>query len=275
MITLKFARAPGADVTQFRLYRAIVGFVANLNLAATGKTLILKIDGGAAQTITLGVSFVSDINAVLVGGKAYASLNNPLQFLVRSNMRLAPGSVEIVGGTALGDLGISPLLREQESNVLLLVQIPLPVNPDDVVTHNDLDGVLEDFYALSTVDTALVESNLTTLTRAQTPSGPLCEIEGTVIDLMGNPVVDAEVVATLTGIPHNTNARAYINNQSLCTRTDMNGNFSITVLQCAIVRLQIPAIFYDQQIRIPALSFVTLSELMIDTNYHYPLEPLG
>src|SRR5208282_1509497 len=134
---------------------SIIGFEAPLGTPGVynGLTLILNINGTGNQTFTFnGVdSPITTINATIVGGKAYLSYDG-LNFFVRDNLRVAPGNIQIVGGTAVAPLGLSARIIAQLSENFLIANVPFNVNPDQLVTYIDQNGVLQDYYAITTLD---------------------------------------------------------------------------------------------------------------------------
>jgi hypothetical protein len=75
-------------------------------LAAAGQTLLIKIDGAAAVTVTLTgkaiATIIADINAALSTGFAYDAYG---AIAIQTNTEGGSGSVEITGGTAASNLG--------------------------------------------------------------------------------------------------------------------------------------------------------------------------
>lgn len=267
---LRWAPLPGADIASYKVYRSIIGFHTNLPTPATvaGKTLQLKMNGGSLQTITFSgsASLVDQINAVLLGGRAYLSYDT-VSFLLRSDIRCGDGKVEIVGGTALGDLNLTVRTITEKSEDELLATVPAPVDPDAVVEYEDPDGVLGDWYAISVVNSMSQESTKTPWRQPITASGPLCIVEGLVITLQGARIPDAKVIATVQVPPESTEVISSISTQPVETLTGPDGRFSLPLLQCALVRLEIEAIGLSRMITIPEKSFVYLNDIRVDLDY--------
>lgn len=271
MITLKWAPIVGADVASYRVYKSMIGFMADLNPTAAGKTLLLKVKGGPLQTVTFTADLIASFNAAVSGASAYPSATTG-KFLVRGDDRSVTGSVEIVGGTALIALGLSPRVITDKSHADLIATVEAPEDQKQVVSFIDQDGTSDDYYSLATVDSQGAVSDLAALTKPTSPSGPLCSIEGQVVNPAGMPVVDAKVRVRVINAPNKANAKAYVNQQVLQTLSDPSGNFRISVLQGCIARIEIPEIGYDQPVKIPEESFALLSELEVDTDYRFPTE---
>lgn len=278
-INLAWYQYPESDVASYHVWRSIVGFVAPVltPTALAGLTLTLSIDGGANQTVTFdGVnSAVVNINNQVTGGQAYASIAFPTTFLFRDNVREAPGTVQIVGGTALTALGLTAGTISQLSVIGLLATVPAGSPATAAVTYEDPDGALQDFYALSSIDHLGNESLQTTPKQPITATGNLCVIEGVVTDMQGVRLVDQEVRAHLMNYPKSLAQGAYINKREpLTTLTGDDGRFSLTVLQCTLIRLEIPSVGYGRNIKVPAQAFAFISDLEVDLDYKFNPDPL-
>jgi len=274
MITLRWAPFPEADVVSYRVYRSIIGFEGLIadNVDIDGKTLELKLNGGALQTFTFNAvdSIVDTINATMEEGNAYSSVNIN-KFIVRSNIREAPGSVEIVGGTALGNLGLSVKTITEKSDILPIAVVEALVDPASSVEYDDLDGTLYDWYAVSTINTAGVESAKSQLLQPVTNTGAVCVIEGIVTDLQGARVVDEEVRAKIIKVPQITVTKANITTDWVSTITDPDGRFSLTLLQGAVVKFDVPVVGLSRNILIPEKAYEFLADISVDLDYRYPL----
>lgn len=276
MITLRWSQVPGADVASYRVYRSIVGFRATMAPLSTlsGKTLQLRMNGGPLQTFTFdGTTPIVDlINATITGGKAYASCDGA-SFFVRSNDR-CDGSVEIVGGTALTDLGLSARIITAKSEEEMIAVVPAPSDPTEVVEYEDKDGVLEDWYRITSVNSFGVESQPTQYKQPIESSGPLCIIEGLVTDLRGIRLVDAEITATIQVPPERDHLSSFISKEPVTVYTNPDGRFSIALLQGALIRLEIPAIGYSRYITVPEKSYINIKDARVDLDYQFKSIPL-
>lgn len=269
MITLRWAQYPEAQVASYRVYRSIIGFVApivNLN----GKSLQLKLNGGTTQTFNFTTLPVIDtINATIIGGRAYPS-SNPANFILRSDNR-DTGSVQIIGGTAMGDLGLTARTISSQSEDLLIATVPPAVDPEDLVEFIDNDGVIQDWYALTTIDNFSNESLKTAYRQPIASTGPLCVIEGIVMNLQGARVVDAEVIATVQAPPEASGSIANITPEPISVLSGPDGRFSLPILQNAIVRLEIPSMQLCRMIRVPESAYAFINDIAVDLDYRYPL----
>lgn len=271
MIILRWSQLPDADVASYRVYRSIVGFRAPI-VSVSGQTLELRLNGGPLQTFTFNGSIVDTINATIVGGKAYLSCDGN-SFFVRSNDRCG-GSVEIVGGTSLTDLGLSPRTITAKSEEEMIAIVPAPSDPSDVVEYEDCDGVLQDWYRITSVDSFGVESQPTPYKQPIESSGALCIIEGIVTDLHGARIADAEVIATVQVPPERDHLSSFISTESVTVLTNPNGRFSIALLQGALIRLEIPAIGYSRYITVPEKSYIHIKDAKVDLDYQFKSLPL-
>lgn len=274
MITLRWAPFPEADVASYRVYRSLIGFRAPVltPTSLNGLTLQLKMNGGATQTVTFnGTPTVDRINAVLVGGQAYLSVADSDFFILRSNLRTAPGSVQITGGTALGVLGLTARTISEKSEDEVIANLTALEDPEEVVEFDDPDGSLCDFYAVTTVDSLGNESSKTQYRQPITSTGAVCVLEGIVTDLQGVRVPDAEVVAKLVRYPHQTGAASQITLAPVQTLTGPDGRFSLPVIQGALIQLEIPAVGFAKNITVPEKSYEFVTDLVVDLDYRYPL----
>ena len=254
----------------------MIGFRGTIVSPASvnGLTMQLKMNGGALQTIVFdGVTPIVDrINAVLQGGNAYASINTPSYFYVRSDVRIAPGSIEIVGGSALASLGITPRMITEKSEKELIATVPAAADPEALMECADPDGTCEDWYAISTVDHVGNESAPTPYKQPVSYTGKLCVLEGIVTNLQGMRIADAEVTATLVKYPQMFHKTPYITLEPITVLTGPDGRFSLPLLQDAVVELAIPAVGFSRSIKIPKKSCEFLTDIHVDLSYRYPLE---
>lgn len=276
MITLRWGALPGSDITEYRLYRSIIGFMAPILTpgALNGLTLQLKINGGAVQTVTFNAvdGTIDTINQIISGGSAIESIHDPGMFLFRSDIRVAPGSVEIVGGTALNTLSLTPRLITEKSEDKLLAVVEPAINPEDAVTYEDPDGVCQDWYAISTICSNGSESPKTNYKQPITYSGDICVLEGLVTDLQGMRIPDVEIIATLVKYPTEISKTPQITLQPITALTGPDGRFSLPLLQGALVELKIAAVGFSRNITVPNKPFEFVTNLMVDLDYRFPLE---
>lgn len=268
MMTLRWLPYPESNVASYRVYRSMVGF-SFPNVSLAGLTLQLKLNGGNTQTFT----FTADpphetINATITGGKAYLSQDSS-KILVRSNIREAPGSVEIVGGTALVTMEQTPRVIAEKTEDVLLSTVPALVDPDEVVEFEDPDGVLQDFYAISTLDDLGNESSKTAYKQPIASTGPVCVLEGIISSIQGVRIPDAEVKATLLVAPH-VSQDSHIDKESVSVFSTPDGRFSIPLLQGSLVLLEIPSVKLSQEITVPEESYFFVKDLQTDLQYLYP-----
>lgn len=270
MNTLKWVPFPDTDVSSYKIYRSLIGFTAPI-VSLTGLTLKLKLNGGVTQTITFAAGDpVAQINSAITGGKAYITSDN-LSFIFRSDIRNAPGTVEIVGGTALSALNLTTRIIGEKTEDTLIATVPADIDPAAVLTYVDPDGDTYDYYAISVVDTSFTEGAKSAYKLPFASTYPLCVIEGVVIDVQGVPVPDAAVTAEINTVPDGVLPLAGVDLKSVSSMSGSDGRFSIPILQGAIVKLEIPAIKYSNMVRIPEQPFAFFNDLMIDTDYTYPL----
>lgn len=273
MITLKWSPFPGADVVSYKIYRSMVGFEAPVLTPSelNGLTLQLKLNGGATQTITFdnSTSSVDKINATITGGMAYASLEDSDYFLLRSDIRSTPGSVQIVGGTSLSVFGLTARTIYEKSEDIVIATIPAT---SDEMVYEDPDGVCQDWYAITTLNTAGEESLKSPYRQPMTYTGDICVLEGIVTTLQGVRIPDAEVIATLIKFPQEIHKAPQISREPIKALTGVDGRFSIPLLQGALVQFEIPIVEFIRNITVPNKPCEFITDLQVDLDYRYPLE---
>jgi hypothetical protein len=269
VINLRWSRFPESDIVSYKLWRAIIGFEAPM-VNVIGKTLQLKLNGNSLQTITFSTSDnVADINLVLNGGKAYLSQGGT-HFIVRSDLRIAPGSIEIVGGTALTDLGLTAKLITEKSDGVHIASVVANPVLTTVEQYVDNDGILDDYYAISSINSLSVESLKTPWAQPINTAGPICVLEGVICNLQGVRIPDVQIIATLQTPPKDLSL-AYITKTPITVISGIDGRFSLPLLQSALVKLEIPAIGYTRMVTVPDQSYIFIKDLLVDEDYTYPL----
>jgi hypothetical protein len=278
-VNLVFAPLPQYVVSGYRVYRSILGFVAPIPLpsALAGLTLMLSISGGPTQTVTFnGVDdVITAINLAVAGGRAIASVATPTNFIFRVGVSTVPGSLQIVGGTALSLLGLTARTITTQSEFGLLAAVPAPVDPTVLVEFDDLDGMLQDYYAISTLDSSGNESLKTAFIQPTTATGPVCVVQGIVTDLQGARLVDAEVRSILKVAPTSLVDGSLVSLRHHTTvLTGPDGRFNLPLLQGALVQIEIRATGFSRYVTIPAQAFVNLTDLEVDLHYQFLPDPL-
>jgi len=277
VITLNWVPLASADILSYKVYRSMIGFKADLALPVDleGLTLVLAMQQGPVQTITFtgGLSVVEQINAQLVGGKAYAAADVlATYFFVRSDIRSAPGMIELLGGTANVLLNLIPrTITERSEDILLATVMPL-VDETATVSYVDLDGVSQDYYAIATVNHLTDESMKSAFRQPITATGSLCVLSGIIENLAGARLADAEVTATLLGTPQNIAGAGQISKKPIRTLSGPDGRYSLAVLQCTIVRIDIPLIGYSREIAVPAQMFADIADLGSDDSANLQID---
>lgn len=279
MITLKWAPFPGADVVSYNVYRSMIGVKAKATNPSLmdGLNLGLKLNGGALQNFIFdGSTPVMDIiNATLTGGRAYASIEDPTYFYVRSDIRAAPGSIEVVGGSAIGNLQLTIGYISEKSKDELISSLPALADPTTTVVFEDPDGVCQDWYAVSTLSSHGEESRKSPYRQPVTNSGQICVLEGIVTDLQGVRMPDAQVTATLVKFPHESEKASQISLDPITVLSGSDGRFSIPILQGALVQLDIPAVGFSRNITVPSKTYEFVTDILVDLDYRYPVEYNG
>ena len=276
MITLRWAPYPDANIAGYKVYRSFIGFTGVIPLAEDidGKTLELEVNGGSLQTFTFNAtdSVIDTINDTIVGAEAFPSIADSDEFIVRSQLRDAPGSIKIVGGTGLLDLGLTIRTISEKSESILISSLEALEDPSESLIYDDLDGALQDWYAISTISGVGSESAKTPYRQAIQFTGPLCVMEGVVTDLQGARLVDEEVKAKIIRMPQESPVRSSISKEWVSTLSGPDGRFSLPLLQGTIVKFEVPILKFSRNIRIPNKAYEFVTDLLTDLDYRYPLD---
>lgn len=270
-INLKWRLNNDETVASTEVYRSIIGFkTGNLfpyGLVA-GETLMLKINGGLEQIITFEdettlENLVDNINSSIEDANVYVS-NVDSSFILRSNMREAPGSVEITGGTSLVKLGISLAVITEKSSVYHIGSVPHGTS-----VFADSDGTIHDYYSLATTNTFGDLSQQTNMRQAVSFGAPVCVIEGKIADLQGKRIPDVEVTARIIERPQVIDPSTTIIKDELSTLSGENGRFSLPLLQGAKVIFEINRTRISDPIEVPAQDFEFFNNLPLYEDYRY------
>lgn len=246
----------------------MIGFITEYEapFGLSGDILQLKINSPSITSIYLPASvdnisaLVVHLNSTLVGATAYRAYGSN-KLIIRSNIRTAPGVIEIVGGSALAKMGVSTKIISERSHAVKIGSVNFPLQE-----FEDKDGVLEDFYGLSTVDTLSNESNISSLRQAINFTGPICVIEGCITDLQGMRVPDVKVLARVVTPPAGSSHTSIIKKE-VYTLSGEDGRFSLPVLQNARVIFEIDETRVSDPITIPEAPYVFFDDLPIDQEY--------
>ena len=270
-INLKWRLNNDESVASTEVYRSIIGFKTG-NLfpygIASGDTLLIKVNGGLEQTLTFPEetdinTLVDFINEGLTDANCYLSTIDS-SFIIRSNTREAPGSVEISGGTALVKFGISLGVITEKSSVNHIGSVPHGTN-----IFADLNGTVHDYYCLATINTFGDLSQKTNMNQAVSFGAPICVIEGKVADLQGRRISDVEVTARIIERPQVLDPSTTIIKDELSTLSGEDGRFSLPILQGAKVIFEINRTRISDPIEIPAQDFEFFNNLPIYEDYRY------
>lgn len=267
MIILRWALFPEAeDVQTFKVYRSFIGFCAPI-VDIAGKILKLKINGGPIQSFVFGTdSIVDTINSTIAGGQAYNS-NDVNTFVVRSDIREAPGSIEILASDGAQALGLIPRLITEKSEDRLLSSVPVPEDTSSSIECVDPDGSISDYYAISTVNSIGDESRKTNYVKPINSTGPLCVIEGIVIGPQGERLPDAEISAHIQIPPEESGDSAMISKKAVKTISGPDGRYSLPLLQNKMYRIDIPITGYNKVVRVPEKGYVFINTQLVDLEY--------
>jgi len=274
MIYLRWNLLPESDVANFRIFKSVVGVRLPLLTPASlaAKALLLKVDGGATQTINFdGVTpLVDRLNAVLVGAAAFTSRASPQHFYIRSNNR-STGSIQILPSSGQVALGTTPRLISEKSESFLIGTVAALPGAENF-EFPDPDGTPHDWYSLTTVDRLTYESDKAAFKQAIAFTGNVCVLEGIVVDLRGARLADAEVKATLILYPPSSIQSTQVSTEPVTTLSGPDGRYSLILLQGTTVQLEINSVGFNRNIDVPEKPYAFVSDLMADLDYRFPLE---
>ncbi len=268
-IILRWVPIEGADIATYNIHRSMIGFITT-NEAPFGladDTLQLKINSNDTQAITIPGNpniedLISYLNNNLIGATAYKA-NESNHLILRSDIREEPGFIEVIGGTALAKMGVSTRIISERSETNHIGSVPY-----SELEYEDKDGVLEDFYGISTIDSVGNESNVSTLRQAINFTGPICVVEGCITDLQGMRVPDVKVLARVVTPPEGSEHTSIIKNE-VYVLTGEDGRFSLPLLQGARVIFEIDEARVSDPITIAAQPYVFFDDLPIDYEYKF------
>lgn len=270
-LRIKWVPLENSGVQTYRIHRSMIGFKTPSQAPfglLNGDTLILKINNETTQTITFtGDMAVSDLvaflNTKLSGARAYKS-NYDNSLVIRSNYREAPGYIKIIGGTALSKMGEYPRQISEKSEVKIVAEVAGTEN-----LYEDLDGAIQDFYGISTVDSMGNMSRVSSLIQAIGFVAPICVVEGKVVDLQGQRLADVKVTAKIVNRPQLIANHSAIVQAELSVLTGEDGRFSLPLLQKSQVIFEINDTRISDPIEIPQQNYVYFDDLPIYEDYGF------
>lgn len=267
-IILRWVPIEGADIASYNVHRSMIGFITEnegpFDFGA-GKSFKMKVNSQVIMENTfIGIltaaEVVQEFNDTIPGITAYKETGTE-KVIVRSDIRVEPGFLEVVQCDALQVLGVSARIISEKSETVQIGSINYPESE-----YEDKDGVLEDYYALTTVDSLGNESNLSTLRQAINFTGPICVVEGCITDLQGARVPDVKVLARIVTPPEGAEHTSIITDE-IDTLTGEDGRFSLPILQGARVIFEIDDARVSDPVTIPAEPYVFFDDLPIDPEY--------
>lgn len=261
----------GADISRYAIYRSIIGFEATLPAFDTlgGKTLEIAVNLGATQVITFdGVSPVMEQLATIKGGYSVLSKLNATRVIFRVDDGSVPGVVQIIGGTAMADFGLTAHTISNQSDSYLIAYVNAAATDDTQgVEYCDVDGTIYDSYRVCTINMADELSKPTAYVVPSETTGKVCWVYGLVSNAAGVRIPDAEVTVRILEYPQSVVAPSFINSDAISTYTGGNGRFEIAVIQGALVEISIPSIYFNRKVRIPDQNRAAISDLPVDRDY--------
>ncbi len=261
MINLKWSILDSADAVSFRIYRSLIGFEFPVE-GSEGKLLTFKVN----NKNTISIRIQKDPLLSFDGSKNLVSAtlsSDGKKVIVRNNLRTAPGSIQIVGG----ELPLNVRTISYLSEDTLVGTVPAEAGKKDYI-FVDNDGSISDGYAISVVNSVGDESKKSSYQNPVNASGDICCVCGVLANLSGKRIADATIKAYLC-IPPESLSGSMVTNEPVETISDMDGRFSLPLLQGSLVKLEIDKIGYGKVVKIPAQSFVMVDDLEIDDEYQF------
>ena len=270
-IKLRWVPIEYSDIKAYKLYRAIIGFNTPTEAPfglIMDDDLIFKANNDTTQTIVFDQDYSVDdlityINQRAVGATAYRDYySNALYF--RSDNRTESGYLDIIGGTSLAKFGQAPRLIQEKSEPLYVTTTLFGVEE-----HDDMNGLVDDYYGLTTLNSLDQESSRTALIKASAFGGELCVIEGVIYDLQGARIADVPVTARVVNPPDKVNVHGMITTKPIYTLSAENGRFSLPILQGTQVIFYIDETRVSDTVEIPYEPYVYWDNLPIYEQYRY------
>lgn len=266
-----------SEISRYKVYRSVVGFEADKGTPAllAGKTLEVSLNLGPTQTITFDgtTPTVDRINMTLVGGYAASLEASPGRFALRVSPGSAPGMVQVLGGTALADLGVLAGTYSKESHRQLVANInSSPEDDTEGVEFCDSDGTIYDSYQVSTVDLSGVESRPTEYSLPTAQTGRLCRVYGCVSTAAGVRVPDSSITAKILEYPQSVVSPTFVDKEEVSALSDSQGRFEILLLRGAFVEISVPALCFRRTVLIPDQAEAALVSLAVCRDYRLALE---
>ena len=183
------------------------------------------------------------------------------QLMIRDNTL---GFIDVVGGTALTKLGQTVRRITEKSEAFLLRKILYGTN-----SYNDMLGLTNDWYTLSTVNPLGIESNPIPLKQAIPASGFLCHIQGYIIDLQGKRIPDVEISARLIAPPRDYNGAGSLLDTTMSTLSQEDGSFELAILQGTEVIFEINKTRVSDSVIVPYQDYVEWNTLPLHYGHWY------
>jgi hypothetical protein len=256
MVNVEWLKFSQPGIVTYKVFSTFAGFSGKL-VNLSGKTLIISLDGGDPQTITFGGDIIRSFHEQVEGGRAYVDFSGNA-FTFRSNNKAKDATLSIIGGTAVPFLDIEGdfVLEPKE-----LGEISAITNSCNL-SFVDHDGSYMDHYIVVAMDENGVAVDQSEPFRALNSEASICVLEGILFDITGMPAVDAEIKILPAIYDQRPTEIGKLTNSLKSFMTRPNGFFSIPLVKCATVHVNIPLVGYSGYINVPDQDFVFLNELL-------------
>jgi len=252
--------AAGAPVTGLTSANFTVRYKKNNQITFTTKTL-----GSTTALLT----------ATAAAGSTTLTVDDLSAFKLDSQVTINPGggTEETIDYTIIPGLATSMTLDTATANIhssgetLRLVDfVEVGVGVYTFLFSDDELDTVGQFTAVFTPTSGLqVVREIDVVYRDSAGSAPptspqICRVYGYVLDSEGAPKENVGVSAAPLALP-NTVSNMGINRDTVAVKTDVNGYFSISLIQAATVDFSIPEVNYRRTILVPSTDSANLFEI--------------
>lgn len=247
--TVKWNTFTDTLVDSFKIYRAVTGVVVSFpNSLVTGDKLVFAATSPTRQVVVLTGTNISqvaaDVNAQAKGLKATIDGTN---LILRCTARTNP-KLKLEACTFLTHTGVTPQLIGPAQNFVYLDSVTFDSEINQY-EYTDPVGDPVDYYRITTL-MGSTESGPSQSTQSIIDAGNICMIEGRVINSQNDPVLGAEVSASVV-VPVGSEEDSGIVPEVHTVYTDELGRWSIPFIRSQLILFQIPALGYNQVIQVP------------------------
>lgn len=264
-----------ANAEKATVYRSITGLRARYTGdIVAGDKLIFAATSPKVQTITFTNG---DIDAVVAAinaqGKGIrATRSDDCRYILirctaKANPRFKLMRCQFATKTNEAPRTIAPLSEWHRVEEKYL-------NPNQhTYTFYDVDGSIEDWYRITTTEPGCPDESIPTYPmKAMGANAENCTIVGRIQGLDNEDLEGKEVSAEIMGTHGvNTADLSEVSEEKVTTYTDEYGRWALSLIKNQLVLLEIPAIGYNEVIRVPDQAYVLFTDLdPVNDHYYSP-----